>query len=74
MIDKNVGLQGNIDQRILTSTSKDILIKELDKFLAFGRAEHKWIFNAGHGVSPDNLFENVKFVIDWVKSADWKRN
>jgi uroporphyrinogen decarboxylase len=74
MVYSNIGLQGNIDQRIFSVTKKEIILKELEKFHEYGRNEHKWIFNAGHGITPDNLFENVKFVIDWVKNTNWDRD
>ncbi|MFA6923287.1 MAG: uroporphyrinogen decarboxylase [Bacteroidales bacterium] len=74
IIDSKIGLQGNLDPRILSVDNKEIIVKELEKFVPFGRNEYKWIFNTGHGVSPDNTFENVKFVVDWVKNANWYRN
>lgn len=74
MCDKKVGLQGNLDPRILSIDNKEILQKELEKFISFGKNEHNWIFNTGHGLSPDNSFENVKFVVDWVKNTNWFRN
>ncbi|MBN2485687.1 MAG: uroporphyrinogen decarboxylase [Bacteroidales bacterium] len=73
IIDKNVGLQGNIDPRIFSVNNKQVLFAELEKFKDFGKANYNWIFNAGHGVSPDNLFENVKLTVDWVKSTEWNR-
>ncbi|MBM2814608.1 MAG: uroporphyrinogen decarboxylase [Ignavibacteria bacterium] len=72
-IDANVGLQGNLDMRLLSIDSKEILIRELEKFKNFGKNNFNWIFNTGHGLSPNNLFNNVKFVVDWVKSTDWGR-
>jgi len=72
MVGPATGVQGNLDPRILT-TDTDTIRKELESYIAFGSREHKWIFNLGHGVLPDTPFENAKFVVDWVKSADWKR-
>ena len=74
MCDSRMGLQGNFDPRILAIDDKEILQKELEKYLDFGAKNHNWIFNTGHGLSPDNTVENVKFVVDWVKSVDWKRS
>ncbi len=73
IIDKRVGLQGNIDPRIFSVKNSDILFHELEKFKTFGKNNYNWIFNAGHGVSPDNLFENLKLTVDWVKSTNWNR-
>jgi uroporphyrinogen decarboxylase len=73
LVDSKVGLQGNLDPRILSIHDKNAIVKELEKYLIFGREENKWIFNTGHGLMPDNNFDNVKFVIDWIKSANWQR-
>jgi uroporphyrinogen decarboxylase len=67
-----MGVQGNLDPRVLTADKETIKI-ELEKYLPFGSREHKWIFNLGHGVLPNIPFDNVKFVVDWIKSVDWKR-
>lgn len=72
MVGPNMGVQGNLDPRILTADIGTIE-RELEKFLPFGSREHKWIFNLGHGVLPNIPFEHVKFVVDWIKSVDWKR-
>ena len=73
LVDKKVGVQGNLDPRILSIDDRTMLKKELEKFKAFGKDNYNWIFNTGHGFSPDNKVDNVKFVIDWVKSTDWGR-
>lgn len=73
MIGPDMGVQGNLDPRILTADI-DTIRRELEKYLPFGRREHKWIFNLGHGVLPDIPFENIKFVVDWIKTVDWKRD
>lgn len=72
MVGPKIGVQGNLDPRILT-TDQATIKKELEKYLPFGSREHKWIFNLGHGVLPNIPFENMKFVVDWIKTADWKR-
>jgi len=66
IIDKEVGLQGNLDPRILFADKKSIE-EELYKFLQFGKENKNWIFNLGHGFLPETPFENAKFVTDWVK-------
>jgi uroporphyrinogen decarboxylase len=73
LCDSKVGVQGNLDPRILSIENKEILEKELEKYKAFGEKNLNWIFNTGHGLSPDNSVENVKFVVDWVKSTNWNR-
>nr|WP_321407025.1 uroporphyrinogen decarboxylase [uncultured Carboxylicivirga sp.] len=73
IVDPEVGLQGNLDPRLLYASQEEIE-KELNKtYLPFGRENQKWIFNLGHGILPDLPVENVQFVIDWVKSVDWNR-
>jgi uroporphyrinogen decarboxylase len=74
LVNSKVGVQGNLDPRILAIDNKKILEKELEKYKTFGQKNLNWIFNTGHGLSPDNKVENVKFVVDWVKNTDWKRD
>lgn len=73
LCNSKIGLQGNLDPRILSIDNRDILEKELEKYLSFGKLNPNWIFNTGHGLSPDNSFDNVKFVVDWVKQTNWNR-
>ena len=73
LIDGRTGLQGNLDPRLLSVADTGLLDRELQKFRSFGENEYNWIFNTGHGLSPDNKFENVKYVVDWIKNADWRR-
>lgn len=70
LVDTKVGLQGNIDPRILFADKKTIET-ELNKYLDFGRKNKNWIFNLGHGFLPQTPFENAKFITDWVKKQDW---
>lgn len=73
IVDPEVGLQGNLDPRLLYASQEDIEAELNKTFLPFGHDNQKWIFNLGHGILPDLPVENVKFVIDWVKSVDWNR-
>lgn len=72
MVHKEIGLQGNVDPRLLLAP-KDEIIKTLEGYLDFGREYQNWIFNLGHGFIPGLPYENAKFLADWVKSADWQR-
>jgi len=72
LVHKEVGLQGNLDPRLLFA-DQDVIREELLKFLEFGRNEYKWIFNLGHGFMPGSSFDNAKFIVDWVKSTNWNR-
>jgi uroporphyrinogen decarboxylase len=71
LVDPKVGLQGNLDPRIVF-TDKQTIEFELNKFLKFGRENQNWIFNLGHGFLPESPFENAKFITDWVKGQDWR--
>ncbi len=74
LLGANVGIQGNIDPR-LVNAPQDYIKKYLDTYyLPFGQQNNNWICNLGHGFTPDLRYENAKFIVDWVKSADWKRN
>lgn len=70
LVHPEVGLQGNIDPRLLYSDQKTIEA-ELEKLKPFFRANNNWILNLGHGFLPDVPYENAKFVVDWVKSTKW---
>lgn len=71
LVDKNVGLQGNLDPRLLFADIETIR-KELHRtYLPFYQSEQKWIFNLGHGLVPGIPVEHVKFVVDWVKQVHW---
>jgi uroporphyrinogen decarboxylase len=72
LIHHEVGLQGNLDPRLLFA-DKSSIEPELVKYIDFGRTEFKWIFNLGHGFIPGVPFENAKFIVDWVKSTNWNR-
>jgi uroporphyrinogen decarboxylase len=74
LVDAEVGLQGNLDPRLLYADQATIKEELKRTYLPFGRDHQKWIFNLGHGILPDLPVENVKFVIDWVKQVDWGRN
>lgn len=73
LLGPDVGLQGNLDPRMVNAP-QDFIRKHLDTYyLPFGQQNKDWIFNLGHGFTPDLSYENAKFIVDWVKSADWKR-
>jgi uroporphyrinogen decarboxylase len=72
LVHKEVGLQGNLDPRLLFA-EQDVIKGELLKYLEFGKNEYKWIFNLGHGFMPGSSFDNAKFIVDWVKSTNWNR-
>lgn len=66
LIPRSIGIQGNLDPRMLFSDNK-IIREELNKYLPFHQQEDKWIFNLGHGLMPGIPVENVQFVVDYIK-------
>lgn len=72
MVHPEVGLQGNLDPRILYGNKTEIE-QHLVPFIEFGADNRNWIFNLGHGFLPDIPYENALFLSKWIKYADWKR-
>ena len=72
MVHSEVGLQGNLDPRLLQADQATI-IETLESYIPFGSAHQNWIFNLGHGFIPGIPFENAKTVVDWIKQTDWNR-
>lgn len=72
MIPDSIGLQGNLDPRLLMA-DQSVIEAELNKYLDFGAKEQKWIFNLGHGFIPGIPYENAKFVVNWIKESNWNR-
>lgn len=72
LVDNNIGLQGNIDPRLLYASPMEIE-KQLNSYIEFGSQNQNWIFNLGHGFMPGLSYENAQFITNWVKSTDWKR-
>ena len=72
LVDPNIGLQGNVDPRLLYASQPEIE-KALKPYIEFGSKNQNWIFNLGHGFMPGISFENAKFLADWVKQTDWGR-
>lgn len=72
MVHPEIGLQGNLDPRLLLADKADILEK-LNKYVDFGSKNQNWIFNLGHGFIAGIPFENARLVVDWVKKTNWKR-
>lgn len=70
LVHPDIGLQGNLDPRVLYETKNDILT-ELEKYLSFFQKNNRWVFNLGHGFLPDTPFENARLVVDWIKNTSW---
>lgn len=72
LVDPNIGLQGNVDPRLLYASQPEIE-KALEPYIEFGSKNQNWIFNLGHGFMPGISFENALFLAEWEKRTDWKR-
>lgn len=72
LVDPAVGLQGNLDPRVLW-TNPESIAAELEKLSEFAQTGRPWIFNLGHGLLPDIPVENVKFAVEWIKKHNWNR-
>jgi len=72
MVGEEMIIQGNFDPRILNATP-DVIDMEFEYYLNYGRKDHKWIFNLGHGLLPSIPVENVQYLVNKVKEADWGR-
>jgi uroporphyrinogen decarboxylase len=73
MINPEIGIQGNLDPRLLLA-DKGTIIETLEKYIPFGSKNQNWIFNLGHGFIPGIPFENARLVADWIKQTNWKRD
>jgi uroporphyrinogen decarboxylase len=73
LVHSGIGLQGNLDPRLLFA-EKDEIEKALSGYIDFGSRNQNWIFNLGHGFIPGLPYDNAKYLAGWVKNADWKRN
>jgi len=72
LVHHNIGLQGNVDPRLLFAPPAEIE-KQLQPLIEFGKKNQNWIFNLGHGFIPGLPYKNAKFLADWVKTTDWGR-
>lgn len=64
---KNIALQGNLDPDILYAPLP-ILRKEVNQLLKGMEGDQGYIFNLGHGITPDVPTEAVRVLVDCVKS------
>ena len=72
LLDSEVGIQGNMDPKIFYQEIDEIE-NYLKSLIGFGSKNTDWIFNLGHGFRPDIDHIKVKYVVEWIKNANWKR-
>ncbi|HWI60163.1 MAG TPA: uroporphyrinogen decarboxylase, partial [Bacillota bacterium] len=63
----NVGVQGNLDPFLLTTTPAAVAA-ETSRILNEMRPYHGHIFNLGHGVPPNAKLENIESLVATVRS------
>ncbi len=64
---EKVSIQGNLDPVVLLS-EPEVIKREAIKILEKYGIGNRHIFNLGHGILPDTPFENVKVLVETVKS------
>jgi uroporphyrinogen decarboxylase len=69
-IPKHIAIQGNLDPGLLLA-SPDILIQRVQTILTTMADRPGYIFNLGHGITPDVPVDNVKQVVECVKN--WQK-
>jgi uroporphyrinogen decarboxylase len=62
----NVGVQGNLDPFLLTTTPAAVAA-ETHRILTQMRGRHGHIFNLGHGVPPNAKLENIQSLVQTVR-------
>ena len=72
LVDSHVGLQGNMDPRIFYY-DEDKIENYLESLSDFGKNNHNWIFNLGHGFLPDIDYKKVQKTVKWIKDKNWNR-
>ena len=70
MVDGQLGLQGNLEPRLLFATEADIE-RQLRTYIPFFRNHPRWILNLGHGLHKDTPLEHVRMVTRWVRDTEW---
>ena len=65
-IPETMGLQGNLDPAVLTSTP-EVAANETKRILESMRGFHRYIFNLGHGVTMDARLESIEAVVNTVR-------
>ncbi len=67
-IPKNIALQGNLDPDILLA-SEETLRREVQRILSKMRGEPGFIFNLGHGITPQVNPDQVRVLVDTVRGV-----
>ena len=66
-LNPSVAIQGNLDPVSLIPENSEHLEKNVNLILNSTR-QRRFIFNVGHGITPECKMENVKRVVEIVKT------
>ncbi len=67
LLPKKIALQGNLDPDILLAP-RTIVQREVKRLLDSMRGDPGYIFNLGHGITPDVAVDNVKALVETVQA------
>ena len=70
-VNNRVTLQGNLDPVVLLSDPETVIEETIKVLEAYGEGNGH-IFNLGHGILPETPVENVKILIETIKSESPK--
>ena len=65
----NIAIQGNLAPTMLSDVPPEVLVRETKKLLEIMRDRPGYIFNLGHGVTPNAKLENIQALVDTVRGA-----
>ena len=68
LVNPAIGLQGNLDPRILFA-SEEIIQQKLESYRPYWEEHHNWILNLGHGVPPQAPLKSLQFITNYVKRS-----
>jgi uroporphyrinogen decarboxylase len=68
LLPANVGLQGNLAPSFLSDNTVEETASETSRLLETMRERKGYIFNLGHGVSPNAKLENIAAIVETVKN------
>lgn len=67
LVPHGIALQGNLDPDVLHAP-RPVIAREVKRLLASMQGDPGYIFNLGHGITPEVPVDNVKTLIDTVKT------
>lgn len=68
IVPEHIAIQGNLDPDLLQA-EKPFIRQKVFSALKEMRGTPRYIFNLGHGLLPNTPYDNVKYLVDLVKSA-----